>query len=428
MEAAAGRLHDPVRPLRASTTRCRWRSGCWSRAGALLALAMAFRLARDSPAGASRRARGLVAALALRRRTGSSSAAHGSEAPFAVALMLWAIERHLDGRRDHAFVLGVLACLLRPSWSRSSASTRSGCGAEPRLRLLVVGALVSAVAGSCPSGSARATRRRREAGQRGAGDLEPVAAQDRPWLRARSTRAHNHAGLPSSSCWPLRPSVRVARLAPRRRLPPAGCLLAAAAVARSGAVRRHDAGGLLGQPALRAAGARLAVVLAGVGAACVLAAAGGLTARRRPALGAAARRCGARDRAPCVARTSGERMERELRQMACAWTCTATSLSALARARAVPRRGDAVGACDGEPRPTRATWPGSSSVPIERGRGPSAHRLVFARGAAQRRPRRTRPAARGSAGLSCRRGGRPAVAARWRVRCRVYSKFAGNFT
>ena len=41
-------------------------------------------------------------------------AAHASEAPLAVALMLWAIERHLDGRRDHALGLGALACLLRP--------------------------------------------------------------------------------------------------------------------------------------------------------------------------------------------------------------------------------------------------------------------------------------------------------------------------
>src|SRR5918992_719658 len=40
--------------------------------------------------------------------------AHGSEAPLAVALMLWAAERHLDGRPDHALALGVAVCLMRP--------------------------------------------------------------------------------------------------------------------------------------------------------------------------------------------------------------------------------------------------------------------------------------------------------------------------
>jgi hypothetical protein len=88
-----------------------------ARAGALLALALAFRLAARLvggrralrlPAGAPA-AFGLVLTPEWIRYVG-----HANEAPLAVALMLWALERHLDGRRDHALVLGALACLARP--------------------------------------------------------------------------------------------------------------------------------------------------------------------------------------------------------------------------------------------------------------------------------------------------------------------------
>ena len=94
-----------------------------ARAGALLALALAARLAWRL-AGEGGRAlhpstpgllAGMVAAGALALTPDwFQFAAHGSEAPLAVALMLWAILRHLDGRHDHALVLGTLACLMRP--------------------------------------------------------------------------------------------------------------------------------------------------------------------------------------------------------------------------------------------------------------------------------------------------------------------------
>jgi hypothetical protein len=88
-----------------------------ARAGALLALVLAARLAARL-AGGGRPASivaGLVAAGGLLvtpdwiRYMG-----HGNEPPLAVALVLWAVERHLDGRRDHALLLACLACLLRP--------------------------------------------------------------------------------------------------------------------------------------------------------------------------------------------------------------------------------------------------------------------------------------------------------------------------
>ena len=87
-----------------------------ARTGALLALVFAFRLARRLAApGLFGAIAGCVAALALALTPDAFQfAAHGSEAPLAVALFLGAIERHLDGRSDHAVLLGTLACLLRP--------------------------------------------------------------------------------------------------------------------------------------------------------------------------------------------------------------------------------------------------------------------------------------------------------------------------
>jgi hypothetical protein len=41
-------------------------------------------------------------------------AALGNSEPLLAAIVLWAFERHLDGRRDHALLLGFLAALLRP--------------------------------------------------------------------------------------------------------------------------------------------------------------------------------------------------------------------------------------------------------------------------------------------------------------------------
>jgi len=88
-----------------------------ARAGALLALAMAFRLARRlaGPGRAAGIGAGLVGAAALVVTPGwLRNMAHGNEAPLAIGLLLWGVERHLDDERGHAFVLGFLACLLRP--------------------------------------------------------------------------------------------------------------------------------------------------------------------------------------------------------------------------------------------------------------------------------------------------------------------------
>ena len=178
VEAAAGGVDDArARRSASSTTGCRPPSGWpWRGRGRC----SRWRSRSGSPPARGRRGAGAlagaVAAVALLLTPDwFQFAAHGSEAPLAVALMLWAIERHLDGRRDHAVVLGTLACLLRPElvpflglyglWAvagRAAPAPAAGGGAGRCCRW----------PGSCPSGSARAFRstaaRRRAASRPGA--------------------------------------------------------------------------------------------------------------------------------------------------------------------------------------------------------------------------------------------------------------------
>jgi hypothetical protein len=82
-----------------------------ARAGGLLALGMAFRLG-------SRLAGPVAGAIAAGALVLSDdfvrNFARGNSEGLLVALCLWAIERHLDGRRRDAFLLGFAAGLLRP--------------------------------------------------------------------------------------------------------------------------------------------------------------------------------------------------------------------------------------------------------------------------------------------------------------------------
>ena len=89
-----------------------------ARAGGLLALVMTFRLARRLAGEPWGVAAGLVAALALATSTGFiRDVWPGNSEGLLIAFILWAIESHLDGCRRQAFVLGVLAAMLRPeSW------------------------------------------------------------------------------------------------------------------------------------------------------------------------------------------------------------------------------------------------------------------------------------------------------------------------
>jgi hypothetical protein len=118
-----------------------------ARAGGLLALAMAYRLGgRLAGAEAARPVRvlaGLVAAVSL---ASSSSlvrdVALGSSEGILAALVLWAFERHLDGRPEHALVVGFGVALLRPeSWPFFAGYALYVWLREPRRRVLVGGLL-----------------------------------------------------------------------------------------------------------------------------------------------------------------------------------------------------------------------------------------------------------------------------------------------
>jgi len=87
-----------------------------ARAGALLALAMAFRLAKRLVGrGVAGWIAGVFATLFLATTFEFiRDAALGNSEALLAALVLWAFERHLDGRRDHALYLGFAAALLRP--------------------------------------------------------------------------------------------------------------------------------------------------------------------------------------------------------------------------------------------------------------------------------------------------------------------------
>ena len=106
-----------------------------ARTGGLLAIAMTYRL--GSRLGG--RWAGVIAAVSLLvadqfiRNFG-----RGNSEGLLVALCLWAVERHLDGRRTDAFALGVGAALLRPEvWPFLGLYGLWLAYVEPRRRWLV---------------------------------------------------------------------------------------------------------------------------------------------------------------------------------------------------------------------------------------------------------------------------------------------------
>ncbi len=113
-----------------------------ARAGGLLACAMAYRLAYRLVGG---RVYGVLAGVSAFAALFASNkyvrdAALGNSEPILAAVVLWAFERHLDGRRDHALYLGVAAALLRPeAWPFLALYGLYLWFAEPRLRLRMAG-------------------------------------------------------------------------------------------------------------------------------------------------------------------------------------------------------------------------------------------------------------------------------------------------
>jgi hypothetical protein len=115
-----------------------------ARAGGLLACAMAYRVARRLVGGYYGIFAGILAALALFSSFKFvRDAALGNSEALLAGLVLWAFERHLDGRRDHALYLAFLAALLRPEvWPFLGLYGLWMWFAEPRLRWRLVGAAV----------------------------------------------------------------------------------------------------------------------------------------------------------------------------------------------------------------------------------------------------------------------------------------------
>jgi hypothetical protein len=206
----------------------------WSvvaRAGALLAVAFCFRLGAriGGPVAAG------LAALALLTTDLVDYAASADSEPLAAALLLWALERHLDGRRAQALVLLALAALGRPeAWVLLALYAGLLAVREPRLRLPAAAALV----------------------------LPPALWLGPPWLAtgdalSAGTRANRvtEASLATADVPALAVVVRTAELAPLPVL--AAALVAAAAALLVATGRRSFAGLGPGEPS------RATLVLAG---------------------------------------------------------------------------------------------------------------------------------------------------------------------
>jgi hypothetical protein len=235
-----------------------------ARAGALLALAMAFRLAGRLAGGSVplRAVAGTVAAVALALTPDwFQLTAHGSEAPLAVALMLWGVERHLDERPGHALALGVAVCLMRPElfpflglyavWM-----WRADPGRRPVLAACMVAIPLAWVvpewigSGNPLDGGMQARS-------------EPfwsLSHAERPWLRALE-RVHNHTGLALE----LLAAGALAAAAWRRDR--AVLVLAGAAAAEAALFVAMTQAGFSGNPRYVLPALTIACVLAGVGAA-----------------------------------------------------------------------------------------------------------------------------------------------------------------
>ncbi len=151
-----------------------------ARAGGLLAIVLAYRLA--SRLGG--RVAGVIAGSALLLSDEFvRHFARGNSEGLLVALCLWAVERHLDGRRTSAFMLGFAAALLRPEvWPFFGLYGLWLAAVEPRRRLVVLAPFAAtAVLWFVPEylGSGdflRAAARAREA------NPDSAAFADRPFL------------------------------------------------------------------------------------------------------------------------------------------------------------------------------------------------------------------------------------------------------
>jgi hypothetical protein len=111
-----------------------------ARAGGLLACGMAYRVARRLVGGYYGVFAGILAGLALFSSFKFvRDAALGNSEALLAALVMWAFERHMDGRRDQALYLAFAGALLRPEvWPFLGVYGLYLWAREPRLRLRLV--------------------------------------------------------------------------------------------------------------------------------------------------------------------------------------------------------------------------------------------------------------------------------------------------
>jgi hypothetical protein len=272
-----------------------------ARAGALLGLVLAYRLAARFAGGppALRAVAGTTAAVALALTPDwFQFTAHASEAPLAVALMLWAVERHLDRRSGQALALLAVVCLMRPEVFPFLAVYAIWLWRAERGLRRPVAALMVAIplAWLVPEwiGSGHPL----DAGsQARSAPYWSLSRAERPWLRALE-RLHNHAGLAVE----LLAVVAIAGAVVRRQR--AVLVLAATAAVEAALFVAMTQAGFSGNPRYALPALAVLCVLAGAGAGKTAEAGGALAARvlagRRPGnavatgrLAAAARLSGA---------------------------------------------------------------------------------------------------------------------------------------
>jgi hypothetical protein len=270
-----------------------------ARAGALLGLVLAYRLAARFAGGPPtlRAVAGATAAVALALTPDwFQFTAHASEAPLAVAVMLWAIERHLDGRAGQAMALLAVGSLMRPELFPFLALYAIWLWRAERGLRGAVAALMVAIplawlvpewigSGDALDGGSQARS-------------EPywsLSHAEQPWLRALE-RLHNHAGLALEL---LALAAVAAAVVRRQRVV---LVLAAAAAAEGAVFVAMTQGGFSGNPRYALPALAVLCVLAGTGAARTAEAGGALAARAAGLLAGSRRGRAGRARAPRSAR------------------------------------------------------------------------------------------------------------------------------
>ena len=251
-----------------------------ARASALLSLVMTFRVSRRLAGGGwAGVLAGVVATVGVvLTARWISYAALGSSEPLLVALVLFAVERHLDGARTQAFALGFAAALLRPEvWPFLAMYAVYVWLAEPRSRRLVAALLaLLPLLWLLPElwGSGdpfRASNRARDP------DASRAVLAERPSLEV--LRLSEELVVPPIELAALFGVAAATFFAGARRAARATVVLALGAAGWTGLVAAMAELGYSGNPRYLVPAAALVCVVAGVGGAYVVAGAGALATR-----------------------------------------------------------------------------------------------------------------------------------------------------